>query len=624
VSGVATRFSFDFDLLTTRIYEPDVSASTGAKIWRPITSAHRFRLKQGQTLEFRVESRNKGAGKIGIIWGDATDDGRAAVLDTVKYTSWDVDIDIDSNNNDALNGPEGSDWEEFIEDSAYGIGKIIYTRRLDKQLDHPPQSFTPIKIQKQAIDPNVGFKFVWNEEKGDSGTIRLWTAPSNRAGGLIDKPVENGGHLITSGRVYTTEQFATFEGVWVEAMTAQDRITTMAGVEIKAPNDRLQLELMVREKTTTTWRTLRTDVVKYLVSEHRDAFYPNLQFDRPERYWDAPNLHTGVVMRDSLISAGIYGFEDLPRYGQQFMGRSELRNLGMKEPLVDLLLECLDKPGLKLGLYRDYLGTDGLDYVLAFAGTEASFEDLACDVIQGLGLEGDAFTSFVGFETQYPIAMKIANLVAAFMRESGLSLRFTGHSLGGGLASAASIAANPYRITANTFNAAGLHVNTITARNRKGYLIKGVPAYQEAFAQYEKETIGGGDLVTAFNMRFDPLTLLQRYSPEISFIGQIPLAIGRSVVLEGPESAVMEQGAIRLRAALVNMPSPWKFQTFESWFKKFFRWVCDDGNGLLTTAQGLFYQHKMKSCHYGLMVEQNVLPVRSRKFDVFGYADPDK
>jgi uncharacterized Zn-binding protein involved in type VI secretion len=82
-------------------------------------------------------------------------------------------------------------------------------------------------------------------------------------------------------------------------------------------------------------------------------------------------------------------------------------------------------------------------YTVAFKGTTTG-KDWRTNLIQGSG-----------FETKYyNQAAKVGRLAAAL---SPGNVRFTGHSLGGGLASAAAVASGA---PATTFNAAGLHPRT--------------------------------------------------------------------------------------------------------------------------------------------------------------------
>ena len=96
-----------------------------------------------------------------------------------------------------------------------------------------------------------------------------------------------------------------------------------------------------------------------------------------------------------------------------------------------------DDTGLRAALF---VGESG-NQVLAYAGTDfSSLADWKANILQGLGLES----------TQYTNAIDIAKSYGA--------ITFTGHSLGGGLASAAAIYTGG---TGVVFNAAGLHNNTI-------------------------------------------------------------------------------------------------------------------------------------------------------------------
>ena len=85
-------------------------------------------------------------------------------------------------------------------------------------------------------------------------------------------------------------------------------------------------------------------------------------------------------------------------------------------------------------------------YTISFRGTQ-SRNDWVANGQQGLGLETD----------HYNRALEIGESVVV---PDGARVTMTGHSLGGGLASTAAIAAE---LDATTFNAAGLHDNTIDA-----------------------------------------------------------------------------------------------------------------------------------------------------------------
>lgn len=103
-----------------------------------------------------------------------------------------------------------------------------------------------------------------------------------------------------------------------------------------------------------------------------------------------------------------------------------------------------DDTGLKAALFIDGNGNQ----VLAFAGTDfTSWADWKANILQGMGLKSSQYTNAIALAESYgPIT-------------------YTGHSLGGGLASAAAIYTGGSGVV---FNAAGLHNNTIGnfSRNR--------------------------------------------------------------------------------------------------------------------------------------------------------------
>lgn len=86
------------------------------------------------------------------------------------------------------------------------------------------------------------------------------------------------------------------------------------------------------------------------------------------------------------------------------------------------------------------------EYITAFRGTAVKEDWTQVNVPQGLGMETKSYNA----------AMNLAQKMA----ESGASTEFTGHSLGGGLASAAAVVTG---LKATTQNSSGLHKNT-TAR----------------------------------------------------------------------------------------------------------------------------------------------------------------
>jgi hypothetical protein len=88
-------------------------------------------------------------------------------------------------------------------------------------------------------------------------------------------------------------------------------------------------------------------------------------------------------------------------------------------------------------------------YTLAYKGTTMTSEqDWENNLLQGMGLESD----------YYQRALMAARATRKAVENAGGSLSITGHSLGGGLASAGAI---DQGLPATTFNAAGLHQATV-------------------------------------------------------------------------------------------------------------------------------------------------------------------
>ncbi len=135
----------------------------------------------------------------------------------------------------------------------------------------------------------------------------------------------------------------------------------------------------------------------------------------------------------------------------------------------------------------------GNEFVLGFGGTDGlDAPDIKTDLAQSLGIDTE----------QYNLAIKLADQVQiAVASIEGSTLVFTGHSLGGGLASAAAIAT---QLPAVTFNSAGLS-------NR-----------------YGGGSLSAKSLIRAYYSKSDLLSLIQDITPLPDAAGtRIPLnAIG--------------------------------------------------------------------------------------------------
>lgn len=93
--------------------------------------------------------------------------------------------------------------------------------------------------------------------------------------------------------------------------------------------------------------------------------------------------------------------------------------------------------------------------VVVFRGSEASVDDWTTNVSQGVG----------GVPEQYSEASEILTRVIQNTTESKQSIKVVGHSLGGGLATYATLNNDTSRVTTTTFNAAGIYPTNINNAN---------------------------------------------------------------------------------------------------------------------------------------------------------------
>ncbi len=221
--------------------------------------------------------------------------------------------------------------------------------------------------------------------------------------------------------------------------------------------------------------------------------FPKLADRQVQR--DKAELAAAVYERDGGVAKKI-----VPA-GYEAVSDKEVTGLGL-----DLKEFVDDESGFLARLYRNkHTG----EYVVAYAGTDLStLADLKADVANGL----------FGVETrQYEMAVSLANRVASKVGREHLS--FVGHSLGGGLATAAALETQRPAVT---FNAAALS--------------------ERALAGYQTKSTRANELITAFYMPGEVVGELQALSTVIgphlrysTFGAMRPVGItqGRRIRLDG-------------------------------------------------------------------------------------------
>ncbi len=197
----------------------------------------------------------------------------------------------------------------------------------------------------------------------------------------------------------------------------------------------------------------------------------------------------------ALLSADVYRDTPSPPAGYRTASAADLGALGLNP--ADL---TSTRSAFRARVYVTGTGTNA-QYVVAFRGS-ATASDWRSNFQQGVGLTPD----------NYRKALVIGSKLALF---GNANITITGHSLGGGLASAAAIASGS---NATTFNSAGLSDATIRqARN--------------IHAAYGVETM---DKVTAYYVRGEILSSIQDGGDRV--IGGILGGLLGAGVVDAPEA----------------------------------------------------------------------------------------
>jgi type VI secretion system secreted protein VgrG len=146
---------------------------------------------------------------------------------------------------------------------------------------------------------------------------------------------------------------------------------------------------------------------------------------------------SGDLRGQALLAQDVYNDVAQPPEGYRVADAADLQVLGLSPAL-------LGQGEFRARVYATGEGAS-TEYTIAFRGSQSA-ADWVNNAHQGLGFDS----------AHYRAALAIGERIAR--SDAAEQVRFTGHSLGGGLASAAAIASGR---PADTFNAAGLHDDTI-------------------------------------------------------------------------------------------------------------------------------------------------------------------
>lgn len=163
---------------------------------------------------------------------------------------------------------------------------------------------------------------------------------------------------------------------------------------------------------------------------------------------------------------------------------------GNRIPIDPAMLED-STTGFRAGIYQNDQG----QYVVAYAGTDPSeMPDIGADATQAFGLETAQYNQAIALAKEAEVAFGDGNVV------------FTGHSLGGGLATAGALATGASGVT---FNSAGLSDDTISDLGLS--------------PNATRENVADSGQVRRYIVDGDPLNVVQQ---DVPFLNGTPDAVG--------------------------------------------------------------------------------------------------
>jgi len=531
-----------------------------------------------RTLYLEAVAPTEGYEPIVVSIGGTGAWANSTTTDTVHVRALETtfDLGVDSNNNEGFGVPKSSpaaeqQWEEKLEDHSYALGKLVM-QSSSSQIgdtigeDRLAASFTPVIVELPKNLPvdatTIGVKFAMDAIGASfSGEIRLWNR--NKGAGLLSQdaagepphpmfPLGRFGHRVYFGKPYTLSQI-NYDPATGQAVLYMDGHVATGDVTLNAAEQRVWPHRGILEATLTfdapnARLSLAEDSVQYMVVR-TDFFYRDLQFG------SVGLGSTGSQVRSALASRGVYSYADLPSFALKRLTTQQGQNgppgelqdileLDPNSDAVALLYNDADKPGnptaypgFKAVLYQDYAAVADNTFVLAFGGTDDSLGEILTlnppDWVENIG-QG------LGWRiAEYRWAMDVARAVDAARLQvpGGATLTTTGHSLGGGLASAASVVTGRAGVT---FNAAGLHEKTL-----RMYFENDPAELAVALARYQKPN----ELVTAYTVDWD---FLSNFQDRLSLV--VNAALGDRKKLDGPYD--LAANTIVLIDAAVNAAGP--------------------------------------------------------------------
>jgi hypothetical protein len=320
-------------------------------------------------------------------------------------------------------------------------------------------------------------------------------------------------HYVGTQTLFTLSQLGWIAGqteivLYVEGISENIETTRELAENNGKPNTTIKIDYLLQDGDV--YRSLGSDKVLYVVAAPKSFYY---------------ELLTHQELVSTYASKAIYGRNNKPEFAMKIQDEYDLQKLGLNSVTIEKLAGTgtvgEQETGFNAALYREYLTGK---YILAFAGTDfTSFDDWRTNILQAFGSDG---------VDQYDWAKEIANALAnnSVFSFNSSNTYITGHSLGGGLASAASIMSGFH---AYTFNAAGLHPLTVN----------NLPNLANA-----------NSLITSYKVDWDILSWGQYVGGWINYVfgTSIPAAIGTNVTLDSQYDLEVAWGFTSTILNLIN------------------------------------------------------------------------
>ncbi|KLU06321.1 heavy metal translocating P-type ATPase [Rhodopirellula islandica] len=427
----------------------------------------------------------------------------------IKATSWGIDYDTDSDNQGVI---EFSEWEDELEDNDYAIGKILCLPDGVTACRNRPLALSVLRMPPGLSEANGAVRVRFDELTGktSSGEIRM-TVGGVLLPNAIPTAIEGGGTVITPGHAYDLNQLLYNQNtgqihVYLQALTASGGNRMKKTIEMLGkPVDRIKATVAV------PGRGERTDTIRRMNVEPQ-SFYEHL--NRRDTTGMEDHGTNGQAIRSLLASQLVYDLKGSTDWSLRMLGREEMEFLKIPEDIQEAILDH-NVDGLKVALYMDYVSKS---FIVSFAGTEKEEADFYTDINNAQGEWTD----------QYLKAFEIGHYFKFYSATQKYSVLFTGHSLGGGLASAAYVTSG---FNADTFNAAGLRREAMYHQDGNGNVLFGADGEAtELYPGMKERYLNAAHTVERYYMEHDFLSYFQNHYntilDDIRVVSNVAVLIG--------------------------------------------------------------------------------------------------